>query len=157
MTNINFYVSKQDGFKHRLAIAHKLIGYALKRDLFIHIHTDNENMSQQVDDWLWIADKNSFIPHQVIKNLEYNNDTNPDNNAANTQSINLNKVTISHDYEPLEKCDYLVNLSMQRPGFFSRFIKLAEIIDNSDDVLSAGRKRYAFYRDRGYNLEYHKL
>jgi len=156
MTNINFYVSKQDGFKHRLNITHKLIGYALKRNLIIHIHTDNEVMSKQVDDSLWTADKNSFIPHQIIMNSEYNKTT-PSNNMANSQNSNLNKVTISHEYEPLEKCDYLVNLSMQRPSFFSRFIKLAEIIDNSNDILSAGRERYAFYRDRGYNLAYHKL
>jgi DNA polymerase-3 subunit chi len=34
---------------------------------------------------------------------------------------------------------------------------MAEIIDKTEDILTAGRKRYAFYRDRGYTLEYHQL
>ncbi len=147
MTNINFYVTKQNGLEYRLAIVSKLIHHALKRNLFIHIHTDNENMNKQIDDWLWIFDKNSFLPHCIVSQSDKNN---PNRHPKET-------ITISHDFEPMDNCDYLINLSLQRPGFFSRFTKVAEILDNSDEILSAGRKRYAFYKERGYTLAYHKL
>ena len=158
MTNINFYVSQQNGFENRLNIVYKLIGHALKRNLFIHIHTDNENMNKHVDAWLWTTNKVSFIPHQIINTSSADSSNNHSSNPiASISDGTVKIITISHEYEPLSHCDYLINLSSQRPRFFSRFIKLAEVLDNSDDILSAGRKRYAFYRDRGYNLEYHKL
>jgi len=150
MTDINFYVSKHDGLEYRLRIAYKLIGYALTRNLYIHIHSDNEKMDKQISDWLWTFDKSSFIPHRVI-----NQET--DGNSSNNQTEIKESISISHNHEPMENCDYLINLSIQRPAFFSRFTKLAEIIDNSDEILAAGRKRYVFYRERGYTLAYHKL
>lgn len=151
MTNINFYVSKQDGIEHRLGIVYKLIGYALQRNLFTHVHTDDEAMSKQLDTLLWTREKSSFIPHRII--TQEDNPTHENNHSWN----DLEKITISHDHEPMVNCDYLINLSIERPAFFSRFTKLAEVIDNSDAILAAGRKRYVFYRDRGYTLAYHKL
>ncbi len=142
MTDINFYVSKQEGWDNRLAIVFKLITMALKRKMAIHIHTSNENESKLLDEYLWKHQRSSFIPHSVISN-----------DIANSNV----EISIGHDYEPMNHCDYLVNLSVDRPDYFSRYLKFAEILDTSDEILTAGRKRYAFYRDRGYTLEYHKL
>ena len=50
-----------------------------------------------------------------------------------------------------------INLSLEMPAFFARFERFAEILDQTEDILLAGRKRYQFYRDRGYTLEYHQL
>ncbi len=141
MTEINFYVSKDEGLQHRLAIAYRLVNLAIQRKLSIHIHTDNEETSKKLDDYLWTKENCSFIPHTVI---------------INDQSLN-NEIYISHDFEPISNCDYLINLSNQRPAFFSRFSKVAEILDTNDEILTAGRKRYSFYRDRGYTLGYHQL
>lgn len=144
MTDINFYVSENEGLKHRLAILYKLVNLALQRNLSIHIHTDNEVSSQQVDDYLWSTDPTSFIPHSIIKVGDLNKDS-------------RNLVNISHNYEPFTDCEYLINLSAERPNYFSRFLKVAEILDSSEEILTAGRKRYAFYRDRGYTLNYYQL
>ena len=75
------------------------------------------------------------------------------NNVPNSKQ----EISIGHNYEPMNHCDYLVNLSTERPDFFSRYLKFAEILDTSEEILTAGRKRYAFYRDRGYTLEYYQL
>ena len=109
----------------------------------VHIHTDNHSTSQKLDSLLWTKNAQSFLPHSLVE---------PEKPAHP-----LDKITISHELEPLENCDYLINLSNQRPNFFSRFKKMAEIIDKTEEILTAGRKRYAFYRDRGYTLEYHQL
>jgi len=151
MTHINFYVSKDVGLENRLAIAYRLTNMALKNKLSVHIHTDNETTSKLIDDQLWNKDTTSFIPHSILS-ADNSNSESPDNHSKP-----LEKVTISHDYEPMSECDYLINLSNTRPMFFSRFNKVAEIIDATEEILSAGRKRYAFYRDRGYTLQYHQL
>jgi len=148
MTDINFYVSPQEGLDHRLIIAHRLVKLALKHNLTIFINTENEETSKQVDKLLWTKEKHSFIPHGIISN---------NNSLENNNLETANKVFISHNYEPMNDCDYLINLTNQRPAFFSRFKKVAEILDNTDEILSAGRKRYAFYRDRGYTLAYHQM
>ena len=146
MTEINFYVSKQQGLDNRLAVAYRLINLAISRSLCVHIHTGSETLSKKVDDFLWRNEASSFIPHSIIS-------ADDDPNSYNK----LNKVNISHDFEPIENCDYLINISIERPAFFSRFTKVAEILDTEDEILTAGRKRYSFYRDRGYTLGYHKL
>ncbi len=147
MTEINFYVSKEQGLDNRLAVVYRLLNLALKRDLYVHIHTGSEELSKKVDDYLWKNEISSFIPHSIIS----------DDDDSLNKPDKLNRVNISHDFEPMENCDYLINLSIERPLFFSRFTKVAEIIDTEDEILTAGRKRYSFYRDRGYTLGYYKL
>jgi DNA polymerase-3 subunit chi len=59
---------------------------------------------------------------------------------------------------PLEHtgpAEVLVNLHPEPPPFFSRFERLAEIVAADDDALAAGRARYRFYRERGYELRQH--
>ncbi len=144
MTDINFYVGKQDTLNGRLLIACRLVKMAFERNMHVHIHTDDERTSQTLDSLLWTQEAPSFLPHSVI--LE-----------EQDKGERLDKITLSHSVEPMTHCDYLINLSNQRPAFFSRFKKVAEIIDQDESILEAGRERYAFYRDRGYTLEYHQL
>jgi DNA polymerase-3 subunit chi len=49
----------------------------------------------------------------------------------------------------------LVNLHPEPPAFFSRFERLAEVVGADDEQLAAGRARYRFYRERGYELKSH--
>lgn len=142
MTDINFYVSKQEGWDNRFAIVFKLVTMALKRKMAVHIHTNNENESKLLEAFLWKHQRTSFIPHAIISD---------DSSNAKIE------ISIGHNFEPMDHCDYLISLSIERPDFFSRYLKFSEILDTSEEILTAGRKRYAFYRDRGYTLEYHKL
>ena len=155
MTDINFYVSKTEGLDHRIAIAYRLAQRALQHKFKIYIHTDSEFTSKKVDNYFWNHEPASFIPHSIVDM----------NSVAPTQELIKQKddkdisleINISHEFEPLLQCDYLINLSNQQPNFFSRFLKVAEILDNNQEIIAAGRKRYSFYRDRGYNLAYHQL
>ena len=51
----------------------------------------------------------------------------------------------------------LINLHASPPPFFSRFERLAEIVGIDEAEASAARKRYRFYRERGYELRTHNL
>jgi DNA polymerase-3 subunit chi len=54
-------------------------------------------------------------------------------------------------------CAVLVNLSAEPPPFFSRFERLAEIVGKEETDVTAGRERFRFYRERGYELRTHNL
>jgi DNA polymerase-3 subunit chi len=43
------------------------------------------------------------------------------------------------------------------PPFFSRFHRVAELVDGDEEQRRQSRERYRFYRDRGYALENHPI
>ena len=43
------------------------------------------------------------------------------------------------------------------PPFFSRFERLAEIVGADEADVAAGRERFRFYRERGYEMRAHNL
>ena len=106
--------------------------------MHVYIHADSDATLQRIDDLLWEFREESFIPHEM----------------APCKAV---PVEMGYDYEPIEQCDYLINLSNERPSFFSRFERMAEILNQNDDILTKGRDRYRFYQDRGYKLDYHIL
>lgn len=140
MTKIDFYVGKTNGLQARLMLACKVVVKAYQQQMHTYIHTDSAMTSQRMDDLLWTFNDLLFIPHTLAPVREQNE-----------------LILIGHDHEPMENCGLLINLSNEVPGFFSRFKRLAEILDQEEPVIHAGRKRYQFYRDRGYNLDYHQL
>ncbi|WML90568.1 DNA polymerase III subunit chi [Thiothrix lacustris] len=140
MTKIDFYVGKTNSLQARLLLACKVIMKAHQQQMHTYIHTDTATTSAKLDDLLWTFNELAFIPHALAPTTEQNN-----------------RILIGHDHEPMENCGLLINLSNEIPSFFSRFERLAEILDQDEPVLHAGRKRYQFYRDRGYNLDYHQL
>jgi len=139
MTEISFYVGKQDTLRDRLLLACRLTQKAYDRGYHVYLHTDSLATSRQLDELLWTASPSSFIPHALVQHAEQE------------------RVLIAHDYEPHEHCDYLINVSNDIPSFFSRFVRMGEILDQTPNLLTDGRKRYAYYRDRGYTLKYYQL
>ena len=51
----------------------------------------------------------------------------------------------------------MINLSEEIPAFFSRFTRVAELVDQAPTSRNLARERYRFYRDRGYSLDSHEL
>lgn len=140
MTRIDFYVGKTSSLQARLLLTCKLALKAHAQQLHTYIHTDSFATSGKLDDMLWTFNDLAFIPHALASSAD--------------ETV---RTLIGHDHEPMENCGLLINISNEIPEFFSRFERLAEIIDQEQPVLLAGRKRYQFYRDRGYTLEYHQL
>jgi DNA polymerase-3 subunit chi len=144
MTEINFYVGKSNTLRGRLLLACRLVDKARQHNMYIHIHTDGYNTTRQMDEILWTWNETSFIPH--ISDI-----------STKLNDTIQEPVTIGSNYHPTNKCDYLINLSNQRPEFFSRYLKMAEIIDQTETILTAGRERYSFYKDKGYTLNHYQL
>ena len=59
--------------------------------------------------------------------------------------------------EPDASSQVLINLAAEVPLFFSRFERVAELVDEDDGVRRSGRSRYTFYKERGYPLRTHEI
>ena len=66
-------------------------------------------------------------------------------------------IWIGHSLEHDGVAAVLVNLHPSPPPFFSRFERLAEIVGTDAADVAAGRERWKFYKERGYELRPHNL
>ncbi|MDX9767138.1 MAG: DNA polymerase III subunit chi [Ectothiorhodospiraceae bacterium] len=140
MTRIDFYVLPDEDARKRLVYACKLVDKAFALGHRVHIHTADAIVAQALDDLLWSFRDGSFIPHAI----------DPEQPADYA-------VSIGHQREPSTDRQVLVNLAADLPLFFSRFERVAEIVNQEPAVRDAGRERWRFYRDRGYELHHHEV
>jgi len=66
-------------------------------------------------------------------------------------------VLIASGDEAPPGCELLLNLAADCPPHFARFERLLEIVAVDGDARQAGRSRYRYYLDRGYQIANHDL
>lgn len=137
MTEISFYSHAQD----KLNVARQLVAKARERKLNVLIYAPDASVAASIDRLLWTQPALSFIPHCL--------DSSP--LAAATPVI------IGEDADALPSADLLINLGDDPPPMFSRFERLMEIVTEDESDIRSGRRRYRFYKDRGYELVNHDL
>jgi len=137
MTTIDFYTHVDD----RLAVAARLVAKAYAAHGSVRVLTPDSATTDALDRLLWVQPALSFLPHCRM-----------DSAVAAETPIWIDE-RVSHD----GAAAVLVNLQRDPPPFFSRFERLAEIVGLEDDDVAAGRARFKFYRERGYELRTHNL
>lgn len=139
MTQIDFYISDSDSNDARLKLACRVVDKAFELDQHVFIHGATDEEARQLDELLWTFAQGSFIPHRIVREPL----------AAPPREPVLIGMT-----EPVAtgRWDVLVNLAPQVPDFFSRYDRVAEIVDANAERRERSRERYRFYRDRGYKL-----
>ncbi|MGB5832381.1 MAG: DNA polymerase III subunit chi [Thiohalocapsa sp.] len=142
MTQIDFYVLKPGTGGDRFAFTCRLVEHIrASRDFRILIHCPDQPQARALDRLLWTHRDDSFLPHGLV------GETDPE----------LTPILISTDGKPAQEDQVLINLATDVPEFFSRFERLCEPLDQDPSILSAGRKRYTYYRECGYALKYHEV
>ncbi|MDT8310857.1 MAG: DNA polymerase III subunit chi [Methylophaga sp.] len=142
MTRVSFYILKSQDPQSRQQVACRLAEKAWREGHQVFIYTENAEQSAEMYNALWVFRPESFVPHQIM---------------AEASTV-MAPVLISHDHTPPPRLmDVLINLNAEQPMFFSQFERLAEIIDDDDQVKQYGRQRYKFYQDRGYHLDTHHI
>ncbi|HEB93235.1 MAG TPA: DNA polymerase III subunit chi [Gammaproteobacteria bacterium] len=138
MTKVDFYILSTGSREH---IACKLAEKAWSQGHRIYIHTASADQARHMDGLLWIFREGSFLPHEPYQaGREYDS-----------------PILIGNDEAPDTDSDVLINLANDVPLFFSRFLRVAEVIGADNDARRSGRERFRFYRDRGYPLDSHEL
>ncbi len=138
MTRISFYVLKGDNEQDRQVFACRLIEKAYYQGHQIYVHTESEEQTNQFNQDLWSFRNDSFIPHQIVNN---------DNTDEHSP------ILVSHNATPPRLMNLLINLASEQPSFFSQFERVAEFVNENSTIKTAGRTRYRFYQQRGYELE----
>lgn len=141
MTRIDFYILEDEDSDARWRFACRLTEKAWQQGHRVYLHVDTPEQAARLDDLLWTFRGGSFIPHT----------------SGLTCDDPEVRVHVGYGNDPLDHTDVLVNLSVEVPPFFSRFERVAEVIDGDEQQRQQGRARYRFYRDRGYALESHTI
>ena len=135
MTRIDFYQTSGD--EH--AFACRLIDMVYRKGHQIYVHTSAEEQAKTLNEQLWTFKEDSFVPHSL-----------------HSEAMDV-PIKIGFDHEPEEHQDVLINLSGQIPHFFSRFDRVAEVVPVDQNSRKSARENYAYYKERGYVLNYHEI
>jgi len=141
MTQVDFYILDERAQGNRYVLACRLAEKIYHQGRRIFINTASAEEQRHMDRLLWTFRQGSFIPHASQEKAD----------PATTPVI------VGRQGEAGEETDVMINLAPEVPACFSRFERVAELIDREPQVKAAGRERFRFYRDRGYPLETHDI
>ncbi len=108
-------------------------------DVKIVILAEDKTQLTALDQALWTFSDTDFLPHAVLGD----------------PLLSRSQVILTADREAdLPESQILVNLSKEIPVSYARFDRLLELVSTDVIDTEAGRKRYTYYRDRGYALQH---
>jgi DNA polymerase III subunit chi len=73
---------------------------------------------------------------------------------ANNVNAAQTAVILQWQQDNVLQDDMLINLAQTQPLIFSRFTQLVELVGQDERDKAAGRVRFKFYRDRGYEIKH---
>ena len=151
MTQVDFYILGADSNDSRLRFACRIVDKAMQLRQHVFVNSADEADARKLDELLWTFSQGSFIPHLVVR------EPLP---AAPIEPvlIGIDAPQADDETPPLgENWELMINLAPGVPGCFSRYARVAEVVDSDPTRRAQGRERYRFYRDRGYELKTHNV
>lgn len=142
MTRADFYILKEQGEYDQLYFACRLVEQISQKGHNVLVQVDNEEKAKALDELLWHFRPDSFVPHALLN--------------AKDAPVDCS-VSIGFGLEPGHHHDVIINLSAELPTFFSRFVRLVEIVVQQDDILNYTRRHVRFLKDRGYPVNYNDM
>ncbi len=140
MTRVDFYIVDSTAAAARERLACRLAEKAWRLAHRIYIHGRDPRHVESLDQLLWTFRDGSFVPHEPL-----------------AEPVPDCPILIGHGEAPESHTGVLINLSETVPTFFSRFERVVEIVNQDEPVRQAGRERFKYYRDRGYDLHTHNV
>ena len=135
MTTIDFYTNVANPLK----LAARIVAKAYRTHGSVRVLTPDPDTTNALDRLLWLDPPLAFLPHCRLASPA----------AAETP------IWVDEALEHPGSGTVLVNLHAEPPLFFSRFERLAEVVGADAEQLAAGRARFRFYRERGYEMRQH--
>jgi len=140
MVRVDFYILGETSREPPQQVACRIAEKAWLMGHRVFIATGSETMSQRLDTLLWTYRQDSFTPHGIYPG----------------QSGDELPILIG-DRDAPPDAEVLINLSDAVPPFHERFARITEFVGKDEASRRAGRDRFRFYRDRGYDLHTHNL
>jgi DNA polymerase-3 subunit chi len=146
VTQVDFYILGGESEDVRLKFACKIADQAMQQSRHVFVNATSDTEARQLDELLWTFLQGSFIPHRIVRDGDA-----PEAPPPEPVLIGLRRPP------PGERWDLLINLAADVPEFFSRYERVAELVDGDSTRREQSRERYRFYRDRGYPLATHQV
>ena len=116
VTQVDFYILDSDSDDARLRLACKIVDKATQREHHVFIHSASDDEARKLDELLWTFSQGSFIPHRIVRGeLDA---------AAAGAGADRRQPTAGPG-----RWDVLINLAADVPEFFSRYERVAEVVD----------------------------
>ena len=131
MTRIDFYRYADDKQLYACRLAAKA-----SRQARLVVYAADREVLDRFDQALWTFNSTGFVPHV----------------HAGSPLAAETPIVLSSSGDDLPHHDVLLNLSGEWPPFFSTFDRLLEIVGTDEADKALARKRYSFYKDRGYDI-----
>ncbi len=139
MPQIDFYIIADQAADAWLRYTCRLVEKAYTLGMRIHIHTPDEDLTNQLDELLWVFRDRSFIPHQ-----------------QHCSKDEFCVVTLNHNQPPAHR-QLLINLSPATPDFFNEYERIIEVVGANDKMKQQARDRFRFYRQQGLTPTHHQI
>ena len=141
---IDFYVLDGVLERARRVYACRLIEKAFLQRLTVCVSLDTPADAEAFDTLLWTFADRSFVPHELASG-----------GAASAGPPPATPVWIG--CRTPVAADLLVNLGQEPPDFYDRYARVADFVDAEPARRDAGRRRFAYYRERGQLPETHNV
>ena len=133
MTRIDFYRYAED----KLRFACRLAAKAYDAKARVVVWSPDRAVLDRFDQALWSYQPARFVPHCHVDSPL----------AAETPVI------LATSGDSLPHHQVLLNLGDEWPPFFASFDRVLEIVGRDEEDKARSRARYAFYKQRGYELK----
>jgi DNA polymerase-3 subunit chi len=132
VTRIDFYRYAED----KLKFACRLAARVYDKPSRLVVYSDDRAQLAELDRTLWTFQATRFVPHCFVE----------------SPAAGETPVILATSGDALPHHEVLLNLSNEWPPFFATFERLLEIVATDEDDKAAARRRYSFYRERGYDI-----
>lgn len=139
MARADFYLLAEAGADARERFACRLAAKVYGLDHRVHLRVPDAAALERLDTLLWTFSDDSFVPHDIVL------DGTP---TAPVTLADAHRALPAGTEVCINLCDDALDASCER---------IAEVIAGDEPSRAAGRRRYAEYRERGLELEMHRL
>jgi len=130
MTNIKFFFNVDN----KIEFICSMLPERLNKKKNSLIYCSNNEQLKILSNYLWSNNLSEFFPHEE-NNHHY-----------------FNKITISNkDIDWMD--DTIINISNKMIDGFNRYLHLFEMVSTDEDDKKLARKRFQYFKDRGYNIQ----
>lgn len=134
MTRVRFYTNVIE----QPAMLNHLLQQAINQKHQATVFVGSQTQAKSLSDYLWQSSTTAFVPHAL----------------ADEPHAKQSPVVLAWQAEQIHQDDILLNCQPSQALFFSRFQHLFEVVGIDETEKIAGRERYKFYRDRGYDIKH---
>ena len=145
MTEVAFHVNLAD----KLGYACRLLRKAYAGGAKVLV-TGQPDQLHELDRLLWQFSSTDFVPHCAATAAS---SVNPELHAI---TLAASPIVLAQSTASSQHWQVLVNLGEEIPENFERFERLIELVGQAPPELSAARRRWKHYADRGYPLKKHE-